>query len=189
MSVYADTIILSSAIFALIWGAYNTYAINKIQMTSEKVKVQKLTEAEVANLKESGKEDNMPPQTPEECFDLMLKIAALIQDGAITFLQKEYTYLTVFCALFSVLLYFTAEPSGVYFPYTTVAFIIGALTSMACGYIGMRIAVHTNVRTTWGCCSSIDDGFHMAFKGGQVLGFCLVGLALLVLQVLIIVYR
>jgi len=60
---------------------------------------------------------------------------------------------------------------------------------MTCGYIGMRIAVHTNVRTTWSCCTSIDDGFRMAFKGGQVLGFSLVGLALLVLQLLIMAYR
>ena len=96
----------------------------------------------------------------------MLNISELIRDGAITFLKKEYTYLAVFCAGFSILLYFLAEPEGQWFPFTTVAFIIGALTSMACGYIGMRIAVHTNVRTTWSCCNSVDDGFHMAFKGG-----------------------
>jgi Na+/H+-translocating membrane pyrophosphatase len=60
---------------------------------------------------------------------------------------------------------------------------------MECGYIGMRIAVYANVRTTWSCNKSIDDGFHVAFNGGQVLGFTLVGLALLVLEVLIIVYK
>lgn len=60
---------------------------------------------------------------------------------------------------------------------------------MLCGYIGMRVAVFTNVKTTWSCCTSIDDGFHVAFKGGEVLGFSLVGLAILVLQVLIIIYK
>ena len=53
----------------------------------------------------------------------------------------------------------------------------------------MRIAVYANVRTTWCCNKSIDDGFHVAFNGGQVLGFCLVGLALLVLEILILVYK
>ena len=59
---------------------------------------------------------------------------------------------------------------------------------MFCGYIGMRIAVHCNVRTTWACNSSIDDGFQIAFMGGQVLGFSLVGLALLVLHIIVMVY-
>ena len=60
---------------------------------------------------------------------------------------------------------------------------------MVCGYIGMTIATYTNVRTTWACNTSIHDGFHVAFKGGKVLGFCLVGIAILVLQLLIIWYR
>lgn len=76
-----------------------------------------------------------------------------------------------------------------YIPYTTIAFYIGAVTSMLAGYIGMLIAVYTNIRTTYACNTSIHDGFHVAFKGGKVLGFSLVGLALLVLQILIIWYR
>ena len=74
-------------------------------------------------------------------------------------------------------------------PYTTIAFIVGALTSMVCGYIGMRIATITNVKTTYLCNIDIEDGFRVAFQGGQVLGFCLVGLALLVLQILIMTYK
>lgn len=53
----------------------------------------------------------------------------------------------------------------------------------------MRIAVYTNVRTTKECCTSIHDGFVVAYRGGQVLGFVLVGLALLILQLLIIFYK
>ena len=73
--------------------------------------------------------------------------------------------------------------------YTTVAFLIGAVTSIAAGFIGMRVAVYTNVRTTKECATDIHDGFVVAYRGGEVLGFVLVGLALLVLQLLIIVYR
>ena len=95
---------------------------------------------------------------------MMKHIAGLIRSGAITFLKKEYTYLTGFCTVFAFLVYFAAE-ANVY-PYTTVAFLIGAATSMLCGLLGMLIAVHTNWRTTYACNLSIDDGFHVAFKGG-----------------------
>jgi inorganic pyrophosphatase len=38
------------------------------------------------------------------------------------------------------------------FPYTAIAFLVGAGTSILAGYIGMRIAVYTNTRTTFECC-------------------------------------
>lgn len=86
-------------------------------------------------------------------------------------------------------------------PYTAIAFLIGSATSILAGYVGMRIAVYTNTRTTFQCCSGImlevggtrikdlSAGFFAAFRGGQVLGFCLVGLALLVLQIIILVFK
>ena len=128
----------------------------------------------------------MPPQTQQECFDLMMKISDLIKDGAIEFLKKEYLWLSIFCIGFALLIYFAVDfpataGSTRYVPYTTVAFLIGAATSMLCGSIGMRVAVYTNVRTTWCCNTSIDDGFHVAFKGGKVLGFSLVGICIIVL--------
>ena len=86
-----------------------------------------------------------------------------------------------------MLLAFVAEPELGMF-YTTAAFLIGGFTSIAAGYIGMRIAVYTNVRTTKECAESIGKGFNVAYRGGQVLGFTLVGMALLVLQLLVIVY-
>ena len=75
------------------------------------------------------------------------------------------------------------------FPYTMFAFIIGAGTSMLCGYIGMMIATICNVKTTYLCNIEKFAGFKVAFQGGQVLGFCLVGLALLILEILILSYK
>jgi Na+/H+-translocating membrane pyrophosphatase len=90
--------------------------------------------------------------------------------------------------LFAILIFFTAEVKfGT--AYTTIAFLIGGITSMASGYIGMQIAVYTNVRTTKECADDISHGFRVAYRGGQVLGFVLVSLALLVLQILIIIYK
>ena len=96
-------------------------------------------------------------------------------------MKQEYLFLAGFLLLFAIVLVFTVEPSSTTFPYTTAAFLIGGLTSIISGYIGMRIAVYTNVRTTKECAEDIHKGFVVAYRGGQVLGFVLVGLALLVL--------
>jgi len=70
-----------------------------------------------------------------------------------------------------------------------VAFLVGAFTSMIAGYIGMKIATITNVKVTYLCNESEDAGFKVAFAGGQVLGFVLVGLALSILEILILAYK
>jgi len=123
-------------------------------------------------------------------------IGMKITEGAISFLTQEYLYLAIFSAVFAVILGATVDwqemstdehPTNL--PYTATAFLIGSATSILAGYIGMRIAVYTNTRTTFQCCKSVNDGFLCAFRGGQVLGFVLVGLALLCLQLILICFR
>jgi Na+/H+-translocating membrane pyrophosphatase len=53
----------------------------------------------------------------------------------------------------------------------------------------MRIAVYTNTRTTYNCCINAHTGFMTAFRGGQVLGFTLVGLALLILHLIVVTFK
>ena len=111
-------------------------------------------------------------------------------------MKQEYLYLTIWSLLFAVVLGTTVDmqemsdakhPTN--FPYTATSYLIGSATSIAAGYVGMRIAVYTNTRTTFQCCKDTHDGFLAAFRGGQVLGFCLVGLALLILQIIILIFR
>jgi len=103
--------------------------------------------------------------------------------------------LTIFCAFFATIILCAVDMPwkavGDHkhpFPYTTFAFLIGASTSMLCGYIGMMIATVANVKTTYLCNNDKFLGFKVAFQGGQVLGFCLVGLALLILEIIILAY-
>ena len=91
-------------------------------------------------------------------------------------------------ALFSSIIIFTVEPVLGTF-YTTIPFLVGALTSVVSGYIGMQVAVRANVRTTKLAMENLDGAFKLAFRGGLVLGFTLVGLALLNLMLLIMWYR
>jgi len=75
------------------------------------------------------------------------------------------------------------------FPYTATSYLTGSMTSILAGYIGMRIAVYTNTRVTFTCCGSVHKGFITAFRGGQVLGFCLVGLGVLNIMIIILLFK
>ena len=75
-------------------------------------------------------------------------------------MKKEYTYLGIFCALFATIIYFAVDyiEEGS-FPYTTVAFLVGASTSMLAGFLGMQIATTTNVKTTYLCNGTQETNF------------------------------
>lgn len=73
--------------------------------------------------------------------------------------------------------------------YTTVAFIIGAATSMFCGAFGMKIATFSNYRTTIAAKKSLGQAFKVAYRAGCVMGFTLVSVSMLVLLILINVYK
>ncbi len=118
----------------------------------------------------------------------MLDLSGKIKDGAKAFLFKEYSYMIVFCILFGLIIFFLAE-TKVGEAWTVIAFEVGAVTSIISGYIGMMIATTANVKTTKECAISLSRGFVVAYKAGSVLGFTLVGLALLVLAILMIAYR
>ena len=163
-----EWIVYLMCFIAIAWAVYLTIHIYRMNMDPAKVRIAYVetssNEALQTDPESKELEKDETPQTSQECFMMMKYIAELISSGAITFLKKEYLYLEIFCILFAVILYFAAEVNNM--PYTTVAFLIGAQTSMLCGYLGMRIATMTNWRTTYACNISIDDGFHVAFKGG-----------------------
>ena len=60
---------------------------------------------------------------------------------------------------------------------------------MLCGFIGMRIAVAANYRTTFRALTSLSDAFQTAIRAGSVMGFCSVGIGLGVLLTIILVYE
>lgn len=108
--------------------------------------------------------------------------------------------LTFFCILFAGVLICAVDMPWKddnhygHFPYTTVCFLVGATTSMIAGYIGMMVATTANLKVTFLCNNEnkeegLDNGFMAAFAGGQVLGFCLVGIALMVLEILILCFK
>lgn len=141
----------------------------------------------------TGAED---PATAAQVMDTMFKCGEKITDGAKAFLHKEYIYLLIWTGSFAILLGCTvdllemgAAVAPTNFPYTAISFSTGSLTSIMAGYIGMRIAVFTNTRVTFSCCESVHRGFVTAYRGGQVLGFVLVGLGVLNIMIIILIFK
>ncbi|CAM9196277.1 unnamed protein product [Chrysoparadoxa australica] len=122
--------------------------------------------------------------------DLMNKISDQIQTGAKAFLTTEYTYLSAFVGVFFCVLViiYTASDSKVDNTdgiRIAVCFLAGALLSAAAGYAGMIVATDANVRTTAAADKSgLNRALRVAFTGGAVMGFAVVGLALSGLTIL-----
>jgi inorganic pyrophosphatase len=117
-------------------------------------------------------------------------ISAAISDGAIAFLKQEYTIMAIFIALFAVIIAFAVDQNFLFL--TTFAFVLGAVTSIISGYIGMKVAVYSNSRTAYSAINEhhgLARAFRVAFRGGAVLGFVLTSLALLNLAILIYFYE
>jgi len=131
-----------------------------------------------------------------EILRILVLVGSKITEGAKAFLYKEYVWLTVWSCSFAIVLGTTVDllemsmkraPTN--FPYTATSYLTGSTTSIIAGYIGMRIAVYTNTRVTYTCADSCHRGFVTAFRGGQVLGFVLVGLAILNIMIIILVFK
>ncbi len=69
------------------------------------------------------------------------------------------------------------------------AFLLGAVTSVASGYVGMKIATYSNSRTAYMAITSLADAFKVAYRAGCVMGFFLTGAGLLILVIIIAIYR
>ena len=103
----------------------------------------------------------------------MKQVAAAIEEGAKAYLNRQVVSIGIIAVIIFIL---TAIFKG--WP-TAIGFLIGAVCSLAAGFIGMRIAVLANVRTAQAASSSRHQAMCMAFNGGAVTGLLVVGLALL----------
>ena len=103
----------------------------------------------------------------------MREISGAIQEGAKAYLHRQVVSISRIALVLFVLLFFFKDHA------TAVGFMIGAVCSLAAGYIGMRIAVLANTRTTQAASTSRSAALRIAFNGGAVTGLLVVGLALL----------
>jgi len=103
----------------------------------------------------------------------MREISAAVQEGAKAYLHRQVVTISAIAVIIFLLLFFKKDHP------TAIGFVIGAFCSLAAGYIGMRIAVLANVRTTQAASVARTAALRIAFNGGAVTGLLVVGLALL----------
>ncbi len=105
----------------------------------------------------------------------MQELAEAIHGGAKAFLFAEYRVLVVFCLVLFLCIGFGLKSWA-----TAICFILGALASVLAGYLGMNVATKANVRTAWAAKEGgMAKALQVAFRGGSVMGMCVVGLGLL----------
>ena len=102
----------------------------------------------------------------------MQEIAGAIKEGAIAYLNRQLKSMGIAGIIIFIIIFATLGAM------TAIGFMIGAVASFIAGYIGMRVSVIANVRTTEAAKSGLAAGLAIAFKGGAVTGMLVAGLAL-----------
>src|SRR4051812_25218485 len=121
----------------------------------------------------------------------MREVSDAIKSGAEAFLRRQNKTIATMaaalaCAIF--IIYAFVRQHEAFDPtettielafWTTLSFVLGAICSVAAGYVGMWVSIRTNVRAAAGARTSLNDALQVALRGGAVSGLFVVAMSLL----------
>ena len=111
-----------------------------------------------------------------------VEVAQAIRVGAYAFLKRQYKAIAIITVVIFFLLWSVLGLG------TAVAFIVGAVASLAAGYTAMDNATKANVRTVAAAKVNAEKALKTAFYGGATMGMAVVGLSLLGVSFLFLIY-
>jgi len=177
----ASGLIFGAAILAMVWGWLQFKIIAKIPIVSASAG------GEEEALAEGGTDHATATERLNEIYEA-------IYEGAESFLKAEYSVCFWFVIAFAVLI-FVLVSWGTGWDLargsmTAISFLLGAFTSMGSGYLGMKVAVYSNVRTTVSAQKAgWTECFNTAFRAGAVMGFALCGMGIFMLYGTMLVFK
>ena len=113
----------------------------------------------------------------------MKELQGFIRKGAFTFMLEEARVMGITMVAIGAILWV------LFYWEIAVSFWIGAILSMAAGFIGMNAATHANARTTHAAQKSFKDALNVAFSGGSVMGLSVAGLAVIGLVIVTFLFQ
>ena len=115
--------------------------------------------------------------------DRMREIALAIRQGALSYLGQQFRYLVVLMtAVFLILWVALGMPIA-------VSYLLGSFGSLFAGFLGMKAATVSNVRTAYAASQkNAEEALMIAFDGGAVMGIAVASLGLLGLGGLFMVF-
>ena len=117
--------------------------------------------------------------TESEGTPQMMKIAAAVRKGAMSYLKQQYKIVGLVFLGLVVMFSIMAYGFGVQNSWVPVAFLTGGFFSGLAGYLGMKTATYASARTANAAKNSLNAGLRIAFRSGAVMGLVVVGLGLL----------
>jgi len=113
------------------------------------------------------------------------EISEAIKEGAVAFLGREYKILAIFVVVVTIILGVLPNLGWL----VGAAFVFGAVSSGLAGYIGMQMAIRANCRTAAAAEKSLNQGLRVSFRGGAVMGMCVVSIGIIGLSILYFIFK
>ncbi|KAH0478519.1 MAG: uncharacterized protein KVP18_002847 [Porospora cf. gigantea A] len=174
-------VIFVPAVVAMGYACYESRRLQNMKVLPDGVDILPIGELRACQTNQENDDDQDEEACHLRSLREMATLSKLISDGAMAFLHTEYYHIAMFSVVFAAII------ASVVNALTAAAFIVGSVTSIASGWIGMRVAVDTNVRTAKEAISSLEAAFTTSLRAGSIMGFSLVGLGIFNLAALICV--